>query len=530
MQTREIFTADASVTVRGPVTLGRSRSTATRARRAISWLERQALFVAGLAAVAGVILERVPWFINQDGWLALVDGRYVSEHGVPHRDTFAVLTHGAHWIDQQWLAQLAIYGLHQLGGMPLYSIVYVTLTVGSLGIAIAAARQLGGSEAHVIWMLPLGAFLYLAGSFQIRTQGFAYPLFVATLWLLASELRTPSRRRVYLVFPLLILWGNLHGSASLGAGLVALYGASLLVQDLRTRRPWRIRGRGVAFIIGAPLCLLVTPYGISGLTYYRETLMNPAFKALISEWQPVTSITILAVPFFVAAFATVWVLGQSRGRARLFEVLTLLVLIAAAISAVRNVTWFALAIIMLLPSTLSAIVAPRTPAPRRRRLNVTLGGASVIFLLASLITVATKPSSWFESHYDARALTQVSAVVRGEPGVEVYADGHFADWLLWHDPSLAGHIAYDSRLELLTSAQLREVAGLTETRTPGARDPLAGYGLLVLETTDQRASRLLLDEPAAHVILRGHGVVVAARSVSPQLIRPAAVRSVTGSR
>jgi MFS family permease len=482
-----------------------------RARDAISWLERQALFVAALATVSGVILVEAPSHINQDGWLALLDGRYVAQHGIPHTDTLAVLTHGARWIDQQWLAQLATYGLNQLGGLPLYSIVYVALTVGSFAMAIVAARRLGGSEAHVAWVLPV-AFLYFAGSVEIRTQGFAYPLFVGTLWLLASEIRAPARRRIYLVFPLLILWGNLHGSASLGAALAALYGLSLLVEDLRAPRSWHVRSRGLAFMVGAPLCLLATPYGVSGLTYYRETLLNPAFKTLVLEWQPVTSFTTLAVPFFVAALATVWVLGQGRGRAHLFEALTLLVLIAAAISAVRNITWFALAVIMLLPSTLGTVVPHRPPALRRRVLNLTLVGASSIFLCAALSTVAAKPSSWFERGYDARALGQVAAIVHRHPGLHIYADGHFADWLLWHDPSLAGQIAYDTRFELLTSTQLRELADLTEIRTPGARHLLAGYGLLVLETPG-RASQLLIDQPGTHVIVRGHGVVVATRSV-----------------
>ena len=512
MEATPTYSADASITAGGvPIALGRRRAMHKRVRGAISWLERQALFVAGLATVAGVILAKVPSHINQDAWLALVDGRYVAQHGIPRSDTLAILTHGARWIDQQWLAQLGIYGLYQLGGLALYSVVYVALTVGSLAVAITAARRLGGTEAHVIWVLPLAAFLYFTGSFQIRTQGFAYPLFVATLWLLASEARAPSGRRVYLVFPLLILWGNLHGSASLGAGLVALCGVSLLVQDLRGGRPWRVRGRAFAFMIGAPLCLLITPYGISGLTYYSETLLNPAFKTLVTEWQPVTSISILAVPFFVAAFATVWVLGHNRAQPRLFEAMTLLLLIAGAISAVRNVTWFALAVIMLLPSTLSATVAHRPPAARRRRLNLAIVGTSAIVLLVSLITVSTKPSSWFEQGYDAHALSQVAAVVHRQPGVRIYADGRFADWLLWHDPSLARHVAYDSRLELLTPTQLRGLADVTEIRAPGARDLLAGYGLLMLETPD-RTSKLLLDQPGTHVILRGHGVALATHS------------------
>jgi hypothetical protein len=513
MEATHISSADASVAAGGvPVALGPGW-THGRVRDAISWLERQALLVACIATVAGVILATVPSDINQDGWLALVDGRYVAQHGIPHSDGLAILTHGAHWIDQQWLAQLAIYGLHQLGGLALYSIAYVGLTVASCGAAIIAGRRLGGSEAHVIWVLPVAALLYFAGSIQIRTQGFAYPLFVSTLWLLLAAVREPGRRRVYLVFPLLILWGNLHGSASLGAGLAALYGGSLVIQDLRAGRPWSVRSRGPAFMIGAPLCLLLTPYGISNLTYYRGTLMNPVFKALVIEWHPITSSAVLAIPFFLAAFATVWVLGYNRGRTRLFDALALLVLIVGAISAVRNVTWFGLAAIMLLPSMLSTILPSGPAPPRHGRLNLALVGASVTFLLAVLITVAAKPSAWFESSYDARALARVAGVVHDQPSAHIFADARFADWLLWHDPSLAGHVAYDVRMELLTSTQLRELADLTEIRPPGARDLLSGYGLLVLKTPD-RTSQLLLDQPGTHVILRGHDVTVATRSAA----------------
>jgi hypothetical protein len=477
---------------------------------AVTWLERQALFVAGLAIVAAVILGKLPAHLNQDGWLALVDGRYVAQHGIPHHDTLAVLTHGNTWIDQQWLAQLGIYGLDRLGGLALYSIVYVGLTVGGLGMAIAASRRLGGSERHVVWVLPLAAFLYFAGSFQIRTQGFAYPLFVGTLWLLAVDLRRPSRR-VYLVFPALVLWGNLHGSASLGAGLVALYGVIALVEGLRRRGPWRAQLRAISFVLGAPACLLVTPYGLSGLSYYRETLLNPTFKTLVVEWQPVTSVAIIAVPFFAAAFATVWALGYSRGRARPFEALTLLVLIVGSISAVRNITWFALAAIVLLPATLSATTAPQPSPPRRRRVNLTLVGATLAVAVISALSVAGRSNAWFERSYDARALESVVSSAHRTSGIRIFADGRYADWLLWREPALAGHIAYDSRLELLSAGQLRSLATIANLRPPGARDPLAGYGLLVLDTKS-KASRLLLEQPETHVILRGQRVALATRA------------------
>jgi hypothetical protein len=317
---------------------------------------------------------------------------------------------------------------------------------------------------------------------------------------------------VYLVFPLLILWSNLHGSAIIGVALAVLYGISLLVEDLRGGRGLRVRRRALVFIIAAPLCLLATPYGVAGAAYYQETLGNPVFKALVTEWRPITSSGAFAVPFFISAFATVWLLGRARVRARLFEALALLLLIAAAISAVRNVTWFGLAATVLLPSMLGVIAPKRKPAPRRPRVNLALAGSVLVALLISVGAVAVRPVSWFEHGYDKRALNTVVAEARDHPGVRLFADVHFGDWLLWQAPALAGRVAYDARLELLTTAQLTSLTTLTQTGLPGAPDLLAGYGLFVLETKDSETLKLMLQRTGARVVLRGHGVVVAARS------------------
>jgi hypothetical protein len=490
----------------------------TTLRAIVGWLEANALFVAGVAAIGVVSLAVIPGHLNQDGWLALVAGRFVAAHGIPHYDTLNVLTHGARWVDQQWLAQLAIYGLDRVGGLALYSLVYVALTLAGLAMALTAARALGGTERHALWVLPVASFLYFAGAFQIRTQGFALPLFAATLWLLARAVRAPRSRRVYMVFPLLILWGNLHGSVTLGAGMAVIYGATLLLDDVRAagwRRPWRrIRGRTLAFLIGSPLCLFVTPYGTEIIKYYDVTLLNSTFSKVVTEWLPVTSIMLLAVPFFALMLATIWLLGRSGGRTRLFDQLTLIVLAVGAIFAIRNVTWFGLGVVMLLPGVVGTVLRPARIPDRRPRLNLALAGMSLLVLAGATISVALKPASWFERAYDQRAVNTVAAVLAQHPSARVFADVRYSDWLLWHDPGLAGHIAYDARFELLTNRQILALANLTGARRPHQGDILAGDGLLVLDPTDQPNTQILLSRPGTSVIQRGKRVVVATTSGS----------------
>jgi hypothetical protein len=489
----------------------RERAARGRLTLLLAWLEEQSLFVAGLAAIAVVSLATIPLHLGQDGWLALVGGRYVAIHGIPSSDTLNVLTQGASWLDQQWLAQLLLYRIDQVGGLFLYAVAYVTLTSVALGIVIAAARALGGTERTVLWVLIPAAFLYVAGSFELRTQGLAYPLFAAVLWLLAKEVRGPSRRRVYLVFPLLVIWANLHGSVTLGVALAVLYGITCLVEDVRDRGLRQIRKRTIVFLFAPPICLFATPYGFSIVSYYHETLLNPTFSQLIVEWRPVTSAMVLAVPCLALAAAMIWLLGRSGKRTPLFDQLALVMLAAAAVFAIRNITWFGLAAATLLPTCIAGLVRTRTAAPRRARLNLAIVGVSLAALAISLIALAVRPASWYERSYDARTLASVEAIAKHQPGARIFADVRYSDWLLWHDPALAGRLAYDTRLELLTARQLRAIAGLGEIVAPGEYNILAPFNVLVLERANPY-TKLLLSRRGTRVASRDSDAVIALTS------------------
>jgi hypothetical protein len=164
---------------------------------------------------------------------------------------------------------------------------------------------------------------------------------------------------------------------------------------------------------------------------------------------------------------------------------------------------------MLTPAALTAVARRSGQASRRPRLNLVLLGAAAAVALVSVTSAATKPDSGFEESYDSRVLARVTAIARHEPRLRVYADLPFSDWLLWHEPHLAGRVAYDARVELLRPAQLRELAHpLARHGTGEGDDLLHGYGLLVLDTSDP-GSRLLLARPGARLVMDSNGVAVA---------------------
>jgi hypothetical protein len=489
--------------------------------RARPWVQARALFVVGVCAVVMLSLAGIPSHLGQDGWLALVAGRVIAATGIPHHDYLTVMAHGARWIDQQWLAQLIMYALQQLGGLQLLTVVYVLITGAAFGGAVAAARRLGAQDLHVLMVLPAGAFFYLVTAVSIRTQGFAYPLFVLTLWLLAAEFPRPGRSgptpawRVYMVFPILILWANLHGSVTLGVGITMIFGVTLLIQGVGRSR-WRglLSTRAWLFVVAPPLTLFATPYGTSIVHYYSATLLNSEFGKLVTEWQPVTGYTILAVPLFLLIVVTAVLLFRSRRRTPLFDCLVLAVLACAAVDAVRNITWFGLAVLILLPAVISRCKGDR-PAPlRRARVNYLFAVSMLAFTVIAVVLTGSQSTAWFVSTYPSRAVADVRHLIARDPSAKVFADVRYADWLIWDDPALAGRIAYDTSLELLTIPQLKAIAALDTSPSRGNERILAPYGIWLLYPRDRRADRFLLAGPGVTTLVHNSKVVIATQHVA----------------
>jgi hypothetical protein len=514
----------------------------------LDWIQARALFVVAVSAVIGLSLAAIPGHLAQDGWLALVAGRAVATHGIPHHDIFTVMAHGARWVDQQWLAQLAMYELVRFGGLQLMTVVYVLITGAAFAFAVAAARELGGEDLHVLMVLPAGAFFYLMTAVSIRTQGFAYPLFVATVWLLAADARGGRRHaRVYWVFPILVLWANVHGSVTIGAGLACLYGVTLIAGGLRRSGLRGLRDRrGWAFTLLPPLMLLATPYGTGIVHYYHATLMNSEFARLVTEWRPLTSIPFLAVTLALTVVAACWVIGAGSVRARtraraearvqlssgvssgapsglssgalprsmpIFDLLALAALTVGSVLAVRNVTWFGLALVVLLPSAVTLLKG--APAPlRRSRANGFLALAVAGLTLAGSAAILTRPATWFQRTYPAAAVPTLERLVVREPQAKIFADVRYADWLVWQDPQLfAGRIAYDTSFELLSAAQLSMIAD------PAARSQeraLDRYAIWVLYPFNHTENRELLRRPGVRTVLRDSKIIIATLSSAPR--------------
>jgi hypothetical protein len=466
-------------------------------------LEEDGTVVVVVAAFAAVLITHLRTALAADGWMALLSGRVVAQHGLPSHDTLTIWAHGRTWVDQQWLAQLALYGLDRLGGLQLALLVHAALvTLGLAGAAILA-RRLGGSARSTTWVALPVLVAFWPGAAVMRPQSFAYALFVAVLWLLLDDLKLQSRR-VYWTLPILVLWANLHGSVVVGSALVSGYGLLELAGSV-WRTPRMVRPRSLVLLLAPWLCVLASPYAAS-LPHYYRTIFSSSFGTYVTEWAP-TTLTLLHVPIYLLALGGLWLLGRTRSRASLFEQVAFVGIALLAFEAVRNAVWLALFSLVVLPRLLDTL---RAPAVEPKRMNRLLATAMLSGVVLAAAIVAFKPISWFTQEKYPVAAQNAAIRAAGAHG-RVFANESYADWLVFEHPQLTGRIAYDSRFELLTGSQLRSVVGFRNL-VAGWRSTISGYPVLVLNKVDDaKPIRALLRAREARVVMRRGQVVVLQR-------------------
>ena len=263
-----------------PGTRPRTRPHA-RPKRLVRRIAEEEYILIVLLAGFGLIFLLIfpPALVVNDSWLNLMAGREVVENGLPSRDEITVYGLGATWTDQQWLAQVFMYGIYSLGGFALLSL--ATATSSSAPSRSPLPRRDRSGPAHA----RSGSSSSRSSSrrrsdWTIRAQMLALPLYTGP----------PLAARV-------------GGAVADETSLARVPAARRLGERPRKRRarsaardaPRRVyelvRSRGgtwqrsIALVVLAPLALLATPYGpVETARYYHLLLVDPPFAGRVTEW------------------------------------------------------------------------------------------------------------------------------------------------------------------------------------------------------------------------------------------------------
>lgn len=376
-------------------------------------LSLAALFLIGLFSTE---------IADPDFWWHLKTGQYiVTQHRLPAPDPFAYTTASASPaspgeastrrfnLTHEWLAQAVWYLIYAAGGFPAVVLWKALLLAALCGFTGFVARQRTGS-----WLWGVAAALAAASlSIEFAKDRPSILSYVFTAGFIAIF---ESRRRLWLLPVLSILWANCHGGFFLGWIVCAAYCAeALLRRSPGTRRV--LLASGLAVVLSG-----LNPNGFAALSTVLRYRQSPLQSTLI-EWSP-ADLWGSPYAFDLLLYAAAIALLLSWKRVRPADWFLFAAFGAAALTAFRN----EMLIGLLAPILIAAYF------PWKRRLPAAAHFAAIL-VLASATAWGAARGSFFqfraaEWRYPAGAADFLKAHRISAPLFNTY---EYGGYLIWKD-------------------------------------------------------------------------------------------------
>ena len=278
---------------------------------------------------------------DTDFWWHLKTGQWLAQqHRLPLPDPFSYTTGSdatARFnLTHEWLAQLLLYGEYAAGGFAGVALGRAMLLAAVCTIAGWIAAQLGKS----FWSGVAGALATASVMVVFAADRPAIATFLGVASFLAI---LESRRFVWALPAIALLWANCHGGFFLGWIVLGAY-------TVRDRKLWPVAACSVA-------ASLVNPNGyrvLGVLAAYRHSELN----ASLIEWQR-PSWWGRPYGFDLLLYAAAAAIAARWRKVRLEHWILFAAFTAASLMAFRNLPLIA----MLAPALIAAYAGPRIAVP-----------------------------------------------------------------------------------------------------------------------------------------------------------------------
>lgn len=382
--------------------------------------------------------------LDPDMWWHLRTGAYIVDHGVPRHDVFSFTVPGHAWVTHEWLAEVVMWLVYQVGGLPGLSAVFAALAALAFWFAYGACAGRPYLAALVVLMAALAA----GPSIGVRPQVFSLLMAAAFVCIVEGvrDLRLPTAA-LFALPAAMALWANLHGGYLLGIALLGGYAAgdSLDLLSGRSADPVRVKANARLLVVLAVACLgaaAVNPNGWHLWKYPFGTLGSAFMQENIAEWLSPDFHSHVYWPFaaMLGLGAVCWAAGARRPCASdvvLFMGTGMLGLVSR-----RHIAVFAVVATPILARAVAAAVSGRraaalltvansaaAPAGRKARWN------AVILVVGVLLTGVWAAAKLRKNEAAVARVFPVHAVdfleregLAGQPGYNTYGWGGYLIW------------------------------------------------------------------------------------------------------
>lgn len=258
------------------------------------------LFIFGVALVFHNSFN----YLDPDfGWHYQVGQEIWQNRQVPNIEHHIFPIAGQSWVDHEWLSNLAVYLLFELGGYFLVSLLFVGLVI--LAWYILAKQTIkywldNQASSLFFWAILLIGLRACLPHFGIRIQEITVLfLLILNIWLYQTVRQRYWPTWQILIVPILFwFWASLHGGFLIGLvtlltwiifRLVLYYWAKYRqIKKQVNVLPIKLISRAILTFILSVIATCLTPYGLKLYSFLSDYHSNNAYLSIIEEWLPIT--------------------------------------------------------------------------------------------------------------------------------------------------------------------------------------------------------------------------------------------------
>ncbi len=414
-------------------------------------LSTQRVMFITLIMLLGVLATRVP--VDTDTWWHIRSGEHTLTKGMIYTDPFSFSKAGEPWVNHSWGAQLILYIVWEVAGnagLALYTTFFAVLGMMALYPICAGNVYL---RSFVILLGAITAAVF----WSARPQMLSF-FFSSVFLLILFQYKRENKDRLWLIPPLMLIWGNLHAGFSIGfIFLVAFIGGELLGHIFAKDKTGIIPMRGIGKLIiitGLSVgALVINPYGFAMLRVPFETVNLGVLRGYIQEWQSPNFQGRETWAFLAMLFLLIGASGMAKRGWDWTEYGLICGTAFLAFLYGRNIAVFAVAATPILSYQADAFLTqkgwqftPRTRVSKTQsRLNAVLLGVLLFGGLMSLLSVML-PDTIDEAQHENLPIAVAEFIAQNPPQGNMFNSYNWGGYLMFALPDIPVYV--DGRTDL----------------------------------------------------------------------------------
>ena len=297
-----------------------------------------AIFLLALFALA------VRETLDPDMWWHLRTGQVILSDGIPNQDIFSFTVPENEWITHEWLSEIVMWLGYRVAGLPGLILFFAAIVAAAFWLIYLRCDGRPYLAAFVVLL----AALATAPFWGVRPQMFNMFFTAAFIFLVEGYLNGQVSRRTLWLLPLLTLvWANLHSGYLLGIALLLTYVAGeslgrLISSRQKSSVDWSPIGWLFLMTLISFLVAVINPNGPELWTYPFFTLGSNAMQRYIQEWQSPNFHLAIFWPFAFLLFLGILSMIAGRRRPTATDMLLFCGTAAAGLLSARHIPIFAI--------------------------------------------------------------------------------------------------------------------------------------------------------------------------------------------